>query len=270
MDKSTFEQFRTLIRSSCGISLSDEKIPLLMNRINKRLRALNLKDPKEYLNLVISDNEGNELVQLIDVVSTNVTHFYREAEHFTILADVLKEADSKKNLHKLRIWCAACSSGEEAYTLAITAKESLNLDSRHLDLKILATDISTRMLRSAAEGTYAQKQLDNMPAQIKQRYFSRVQGAQDSFLVDPNLKKFLSFRRLNLAETPYPLTGPLDIIFCRNVMIYFDRDLRQKISTEFSRLLRPGGLLFVSRSENLLGIKHDYKNFATAVYQKPE
>lgn len=267
MDKETFEQFRMLIRSNSGISLTEEKIPLLVNRINKRLRALNIREPREYLMLLKRDESGDELINLIDVISTNVTYFYREEEHFEVLKSVLKEMQEKRP-SRIRIWCAASSSGEEPFTIAITAYEALELEKSKIDFQILATDICTKVLNKALDGLYSGQQLERVPADIMQKYFTRIKDRTDLYAISPMLKKYVTYKRLNLSVFPFPLKGSLDIVFCRNVMIYFERELRQQITSEFERLLRPGGYLFLSRSENLLGIKHSLKNVETSVYQK--
>lgn len=268
MNDQLFEKFRELIHSESGIALTEEKRALLGNRINRRLRALNISSEKDYLDHVLMDKTGDELIKLLDAVSTNVTYFYREADHFDILSKELVELRSK-NKREIKLWCAAASSGEEPYTLSITAAEALK-SMPPAGFKLLATDISTKVLKHATTGIYQEKQLSKTPPEILKKYFSRTSAATDSdYQVNPKLKDCIKFRRLNLAQFPFPLKGPLDIIFCRNVMIYFDLELRTKIMQEFERLLAPGGLLFLSRSENLLGIKHGLNSAGSSVYRKP-
>lgn len=268
MDQKVFQEFREIIHRESGINLSEEKRPLLSNRMAKRIRSLGLKDEADYLQYVRNDRNGEELVELLDAISTNVTYFYREDEHFKILSDIFSswKAESKR---RVRMWCAAASSGEEPYTLAITAAEKLDL--ARLDYKFLATDICTQVLNHGATGLYDEKQFKQMPDAMKAKYFTRTKGRTDSTVAwqaSPALREQITFKRLNLAQFPYPLKGPLDVIFCRNVMIYFDNQLRQKIVREFERLLAPGGYLFVSRSENLLGLQTELKSIGTSVYQK--
>ena len=267
MDSTIFNEYRTLIIDHSGISLTEEKKTLLSNRITKRMQALNIGNPHEYLKVVQEDASGQELERLIDVVSTNVTSFYREATHFETLASIL---DEHKTLGKnsLRLWCAAASSGEEPYTLAITILEHFLKGNESADARILATDICTTVLRTAIAGCYNQKQVEAVPEHLQTKYFKKV--THDLYKVNPALPSLLLFKKLNLAQFPYPLSGPLDMIFCRNCMIYFERDLRCKIVKEFERLLAPGGHLFISHSENLVGFSHSLKRVASSVYQKPE
>lgn len=267
MEAVIFEKLRSLIERESGIHLTDEKRTLLSNRVQKRLRALNLPSVERYMEIIELDVSGEELVQLIDVVSTNVTYFWREHEHFEKLSRVLREYE-QQGKHKIRIWCAASSSGEEPYGIAMVAQGSLR--TAGCDFKILATDICTKVLRKAVVGRYQEKQLEKLPAELRQRYLSKIETDDElCWEVAQPIKNMVLFKKLNLSQFPYPLKGPLDIIFCRNVMIYFDLPLRQKIAEEFFRLLAPGGLLFLSLSENLLGFPHRFQSYSPAVFQKP-
>ncbi len=267
MDKETFQHFRTLIEGQCGIHLADEKHQLLANRIQKRMRSLSLSDHRQYLEIVESDLNGQELMRLLDVVSTNTTYFYREEKHFEIFGKMLEDMRATTR-QEIKVWCAASSSGEEPYTLAMTVAEHYK---GKAPVKILATDISTKVLAHAVAGRYEEVQLDKLPDRYIEKYFvQQEEGGRNYYHVIPELAQAVSFKRLNLAEHPLPLRGDLDFIFCRNVMIYFQIELRQKLISEFTRLLKPGGFLFLSHSENLLGITHTLKNYATAVYQKGE
>lgn len=268
MDLQIFERFRALIYKESGIVLHPEKITLLDNRIQKRLRELRLKDPGEYFQIIETDASGDELINLIDSISTNVTYFYREPDHFQTLAKVINEWKGAGTLSKLRIWCAAASSGEEPYTIAFTALE--NIDPVRTELKILGTDICTKVLRKAQEGRYPERELQAVPASARSRFLEVCPDAPgEMFQVKESVQQYLLFKKLNLTRYPYPLRGPLDIIFCRNVMIYFDGPTRQKIVTEFLRLLRPGGYLFLSHSESLLGIEHSLEPCGRSVFRKP-
>lgn len=263
MDQKTFVDFRDLIYRESGISLSDEKKQLLENRIAKRLKALSLKSEKQYLEIVESDLEGDELTQLIDVVSTNLTFFFRESSHFDHYMKVLQ---SMKDGHKreIKIWCAAASTGEEPYTLAMLAREVL--DGSGIDFKVLATDICTRVLKKAIRGVYEEKQFEKMPSALAQKYFSKISKEERSVI--DSVRSKVVFKRFNLAKYPYPLKGNIDIIFCRNVMIYFDIPTRGKCTNEFMKLLSPGGYFYLGQSENLLGITHTFKNIGSSIYQK--
>ncbi len=266
MDNQVFTELRQLIYSTSGISLSDDKRPLLANRIYKRLRHLGIESAADYLKTVLNDSSGAELNCLLDAISTNVTYFYREKEHFERLTEIIKE-HRKKVGQKLRIWCAASSSGEEPYTITMTVLEALG--GGQVDFKLLATDLNTTVLKQAIKGVYLNKDIRNVPVPILKTYFSKSSNAStDLWQIKDFLKQYVIFRRLNLIETPYPISGPVDVIFCRNVMIYFDQVVRKKVVDEMYRLLRPGGYLIVSKSENLLGLDHKFKSSKDSVYQK--
>ena len=262
MNTSVFKELCALIHKESGIYLPPEKEQLLTNRIQKRLRTLGLKNEEKYLEIIELDVSGQELTLLLDAISTNVTYFYREERHFEVLGELLKKHKAVSP-DEVKIWCAASSSGEEPYTLSMVASEV------GCKTKILATDISTRVLNKALGRCYEEKQLEKLPSSYRTKYFTKVSKEEETYFeVTNDVAERVVFKRLNLAKFPLPLQGGIDIIFCRNVMIYFNRDLRAKLIEEFSRLLKPGGHLFLSHSENLLGIEHSLKNITTAVYQK--
>lgn len=266
MDTETFEQFRKLIHAESGIKLLPQKLPLLASRISSRLRELNIKSASKYLEIIESDTSGEELIKLIDAISTNTTSFYREAKHFEVFAKLM-QAHIEEGHTSLKVWCAASSSGEEPYTLAITIKETIK--NKLVDAKILATDICTNVLKKAIQGEYSEENISRVPEDLKERYFSAIKTNDGiSWSASKQLRDILIFRKFNLAAFPYPLKGPIDFIFCRNVMIYFDRQLRQSIIDEMVPLLRPGGYLFLSHSENLLGINHNLATVASSVYRR--
>ena len=256
-----FNELRDLIHRESGIALTEEKKALLSSRLFKRLRALGLHDETEYLHRLKNDASGAELISLLDVISTNFTSFYREPDHFVVLADLARQWCNEKR--ELRLWCAAAASGEEPYTIAITLKESLTSEYR-----VLATDISTRALEKAQHGLYAAKHVENVPAALRKKYFTKIGTEEPEWQVNSELRSRILFRRLNLSRFPYPLRGDLDAIFCRNVMIYFTVALRQQIINELHRLLRPGGFLFLSHCENLLGMNHSFKPYSASVFRK--
>jgi chemotaxis protein methyltransferase CheR len=265
MDQSTFEQLRKIVYRESGIVLSDQKKPLLASRIQKRLRVLGLTTPAEYLRIFEVDANGEELVHLIDAISTNTTYFYRESEHFPIFRSLLRERIAA-GIPSTKVWCAAASSGEEPYTLAIEASEAIGSGQHHF--KLLATDICIDVLRRAVEGRYSREALNKVPEATRKKYFQNT-GAHE-FEVKSFVREKILYKRLNLIHVPYPLKGPLDIIFCRNVMIYFDVPTRAKIVAEFERLIAPNGYLFLSLSENLMGITHSFERVANSVYRKKE
>lgn len=262
-DLSVFQQ---ILHQKSGIVLVDSKRALVESRVTQRLRALGMSSYSEYLEFLNGDKTGEELVHLIDVISTNITKFFREKDHFELLDQLVGDWTSQ-GTRRLRVWSAACSTGEEPYTLAMTLHPHQLKHS--LDLKILATDISTRVLAHAQKGIYQGNRLDSVPVELQKKYFRRqIQNGDNAFAVSAQLKQMIMFRRLNFTVFPYPIKGVFDVIFCRNAMIYFDRDLRTRMVTEFARLLKPGGILMIGHSETLMGMEKVYRTLKPSVYQK--
>ncbi len=265
MEQKQFEKLKHIIHKESGIYLGPDKITLLANRLRKRMRALSLSNTEEYLEIIETDASGEELVALIDVVSTNHTFFYRERQHFDFLKKSLIERSPKAS-SDIKLWCAASSSGEEPYSLAITLSEAMK--ARKGSFKILATDICTRVLREASDGVYQLDQLNELsPAELKE-YF--IPLTNNFFKVNSSLRQSILFKRMNLSQFPYPLKGNFDYIFCRNVMIYFRDDLKEQIIERFTKLLKPGGYLVLGNSESIARLKHDLKTVGTSIYQKQE
>ncbi len=264
MDQSTFNSFRAIVYDKSGISLADNKIALVKARLGKRMRALGIEDHREYLQYVKQDNKGEEIIKLLDVISTNVTSFFREAVHFEVLSKVVSEwlAQGQK---RFRFWSAAASTGEEPYSLAMTLLETFN--GQRVDAKILATDISTKVLSQCQQGNYQQEKFESVPAPLKNRYFAPCRdGATFSYTANAEMKNMIVFKRLNLSKPPFPMHGPLDVVFCRNVMIYFDNKVRMNLLNEISRLLKPGGYLMVGHAESLAGMLSELKTFKPSIY----
>jgi chemotaxis protein methyltransferase CheR len=265
IDEKTFQEFADLIYDKAGIHLGPHKRALLTSRLAKRMRKLGIQDFRHYYEHIRKDQTQNELVKLLDAISTNVTQFYREPRHFEILHDLARNWEDQGQA-RFRIWCAAASSGEEPYTIAITLAEALR-NSR--DARILATDISTQVLETAQTGIYTKKRLHKVPAKLMERYFHRVRGnEEETFRVNSAIKDMIQFKRLNLATPPFPMRGPLDVIFCRNVMIYFDNTVRKHLLDEMYRLLKPGGYLMVGHAESLSGMLSHFKSVEPSVYVK--
>ncbi|MCW8130058.1 MAG: methyltransferase domain-containing protein [Planctomycetota bacterium] len=267
MEKKTFDRFRDLIYSHSGIALTEGKEALVSARIGRRIRALNLPDHEAYLDLISRPNAGEEMVQLLDAISTNVTSFYREPAHFSLLQEqIARWLDAGQK--RIRIWCAASSTGEEPYTLAITLREAMA--GRDVDAKILATDISTRVLAQAQAGRYDARKMTGMPPVLRERYFEKTkQDGETWYQATAELRGLITFSRLNLAKPPFPMHGPFDAVFCRNVMIYFDNVVRTRLLKEIFRLVRSGGFLMVGHSESLTGLVSEFKSIQPAVYVKP-
>ncbi len=265
MDSATFERLRTIIYDSSGISLRETKEAMVSARIAKRMRALGLETHEQYLR-VLEHDDGGETTRFLDVISTNVTSFFRESQHFDFLRDVLT-ARQRSGISKIRIWSAAASTGEEALSAAMVAWDVFG--ARPVDCKILATDISTRALVKAQQGIYDELQMENVPEQLRRRFFVRMRdGNVTRYRACVELMGRIVYRRLNLSRPPFPMRGPLDVVFCRNVMIYFDNEVRNRLIKEIYRLLQPGGYLFTGHAESLNSLKTDFVCIRPTIYQK--
>lgn len=263
IDRETFGLFADLIYREAGIRLNQQKTTLVSTRLMKRMRRLNIDEFRTYYDVLSRDETGDELMQLLNVISTNTTHFFRENPHFEFLkTEIAGLAD--KGQQTIRIWCAASSTGEEPYSLAITAQESMSSGQQ---CRILATDISTDVLKRARMGRYVEKAAEDMPAHILLKYFRRE---KDNGIIEANasLKRMIKFARLNLSQSPYNISAPLDFIFCRNVMIYFDAVVRDKLFSEFTRILKPGGFLIVGHAESNCAPRKGLRLLRSSIYQK--
>lgn len=265
-----------IVHKHCGINLHQGKKELMRARLAKRLRMGGFETVKEYMDYVIADKSGAAFTELIDSLSTNLTSFYRESSHFDYLREVylpqLAQRKSHKNSNVIRAWSSACSSGEEPYTLAITLLEEFGRkapNGQNWDVRILATDISTRVLRMAEAGIYERSRVDPVPANLKAKYLvpNRIEG-QQVFQASQALRSIVRFRHMNLMDN-WPFTGPFDIIFCRNVMIYFDKPTQQRLVNRFYDCLDPGGLLFTGHSESLTGVNHKLRYVQPTIYSRP-
>ncbi|MEN6308355.1 MAG: protein-glutamate O-methyltransferase CheR [Anaerohalosphaeraceae bacterium] len=265
-----FEQISALVYEHCGIDLHDGKKELVRSRLGKLLRQKEFSSFADYYRYVLSDSSKSAMTELTDAISTNLTSFFRESQHFDFVSQTLiPELAAKKTgrAQKIRCWSAGCSSGEEPYTIAITLLESLH-QSSDWDIKILATDISSRVLQRASEGIYDAERVAPVPAAAKNRYLSKVRcNGQHLFQVNPILQKMIVFKYLNLME-PWPFKGPMDFIFCRNVMIYFDKPTQQKLVNRYWDVLEHGGYLFTGHSESLTGITHKFRYVQPTIYRK--
>jgi chemotaxis protein methyltransferase CheR len=263
--QAAFKRLANLIYNEAGICLGDHKQALVSARLGKRLRFLGIEDYDEYYDYVIKDHSRNELSRVLDAISTNVTYFFREPDHFDFLTSLVQKWESIRQ-KRFRLWSAACSTGEEPYTMALTLSEALR---NVRDVKILATDISVSVLEAAKRGEYEAKKLEKLPEKILSKYFSPVGSKREKkFRVDRRIKKMIQFSWLNLSTPPYPMKGPFDVIFCRNVMIYFDRTVKKRILQDMHRLLKPGGFLIVGHAEGLSGIASRFISVKPSVYIK--
>ncbi len=269
MTKREFDKFRELIYDHLGISLSDQKVSLLQSRLGKVAKKKGMNSYKELYNY-FNENRGTASdVELEDAITTNVTSFFRESNQWVYLKKYFKDYLADKRDRRLRIWSAACSSGEEPYSIAIFLHENLQ-NFAAWDIKILATDISDDILKKAIRGIYTEKEIEGVPKHILNRYFKKIKtSGLDTYAIDQKLKNMITFRKFNLVYGNYGMfKNPIDIIFCRNVMIYFDKDVQAKINMHLSNLLCSDGLLLIGHSESVPYTVKGLKLAESSVYMK--
>jgi chemotaxis protein methyltransferase CheR len=272
MRDSEFEFIRSLVYQHSRIQLGPDKRELVSARLGKRLRATSIKSIGEYCRWLKGPALDDELSHLIDAISTNHTFFFRESAHFDFLRDkVLPEMKQRSRLERwsrLNVWSAACSSGEEPYSIAITLADALQASG--WPWQIEATDISTRILEKAQNAVYRSDVVSKLPAVSVRTYFQKGIGPESgNYRVKPVLRERVNFRHLNLLQGDLPFSEPFHVIFCRNVMIYFDRPTQEELVNKLSRMLVPGGYLFVGHSESLTGIKHSLQLVRSAIHRRP-
>lgn len=259
-----FDQISELAFQQCGIDLRRGKQELVQARVGKKIRQGQFGSFKEYYRHVENDPTGQELVALLDALTTNFTSFLREAAHFEFLRKTILPGISGP----IRIWSAACSSGEEPFTIAFSLLEELGI-SRASRIKILASDLSKRMLEAASRGTYPAERFSDCPQDWRGKYLLRGTGSSEGwYRVKPAVRSLIEFRRLNLMETFHP-PNLFQVIFCRNVMIYFDKPTQEQVVNRLAGCLEPGGYLLIGHSESLTGLNHPYDYVKPAVYRKP-
>ncbi|MCL2701434.1 MAG: protein-glutamate O-methyltransferase CheR [Phycisphaerae bacterium] len=268
LTEAQFKAISALVKSICGIDLHDGKRELVKARLAKRIRLLGLTTFDEYIQVIRDDSSGNELTSMLDSLSTNLTFFFRETAHFEYLRTVAipRLIEHRRPQGKLRLWSAGCSTGEEPYSLAMLLAEHFP-ELRSWDVRILATDLSTRVLAQAREGMYDASRVGQVPAALAQKYFTPNDDDGQTFRVCDEVRSKVTFARLNLMER-WPMKGPFDFIFCRNVMIYFDKPTQETLVRNFYDLLAPGCLLMIGHSESLTGIAQAFQYVRPAVYQK--
>ncbi|HUX89147.1 MAG TPA: CheR family methyltransferase [Gallionellaceae bacterium] len=260
--KKDFDRVSKLIYDHAGISLSDSKQELVYSRLSRRLRATGINNFAEYLALLESDDEA-EWEQFANSLTTNLTSFFREAHHFPVLAEHLRALRGK---HPISLWCSAASTGEEAYTMAMTVLDTLGRDASQVS--IVATDIDTKVLATAGAGVYPEERIEKLPDDVVKRFFLRGTGAQAGMVrVRQELRDMVTFRQLNLLDSNWSVRAPLDVIFCRNVMIYFDKQTQLAILKKFAPMLRSNGLLFAGHSESFHHADEYFKLRGKTVYE---
>ncbi|MDD2365272.1 MAG: protein-glutamate O-methyltransferase [Desulfuromonadaceae bacterium] len=268
-----FSRFSSFIYDYVGIKMPPAKKTMLEARLQKRLKANSIHSFEEYSNYVFSaEGRVAELIHLIDVVTTNKTDFFREPGHFdymvkTALPNIL-QARGDVFRDPVRIWSAGCSTGEEPYTLAIVLSE-FAASRPEFKAAIMASDICTQVLQIAKNGIYPEERTDPIPLNLKKKYLTRSREKSKSLVrIAPHLRSMISFRRLNFMDDDFGISEKMDIIFCRNVVIYFDKPTQQTLMRKFYKQLKPGGYLFIGHSETLSGLDVDFKAVASTVYRK--
>ena len=263
LETTHFNQIKTLLYETSGIDLKPGKENLVKNRLASRLRTLGLNDFDHYLSYIEQDRSKQELTILIDSMTTNKTSFFRETPHFEFIEKKLLPIWSRKT--SVRLWSAGCSSGEEPYSLSMLLLDKLANPS---SARILATDISDTILNTARKATYSQEQIADVPAPYKKTYLQmNTQGGQSLFSVAQQVRSLVRFANLNLMA-PWPMKGPLDLILCRNVMIYFDRPTQERLINRYYDMLSPGGHLFIGHSESMSSVQHSYDYIQPAIYRR--
>jgi len=262
--RADFQRVRRLLQESAGIALHDCKQELVYSRLARRLRALGLDRFDAYLDRVEADEA--ELARFVNALTTNLTAFFREPHHFEYLSRVLVPQWRRERREPMRIWSAGCSTGEEAYSIAMTLAEAL-ADGRP-GFRILATDLDTDVLAKAEAGIYARDRVEGLDRARLKRWFQRGRGRREGWMrVVPELREHIRFRPLNLFER-WPMRHPLDVIFCRNVAIYFDKPTQRTLYRRFHQALAPGGHLFVGHAESLFRVCDDFERVGQSVYRK--
>ena len=262
-NKADFRFIASLVHEKTGIVLAEHKEDMVYARIARRLRSLNLHSFRDYCSLL--DDRGEEMGHFVNAVTTNMTSFYREKYHFEHLRDmVLKPMmNNPPSNRRVRLWSAACSSGAEAYSMALCCLEAFG-DMAGWDVKILATDIDTRMLEKAQNGIYSTEEVSPIPVALRQKY---TQAAGDHMQMSEEVRKLITFKQLNLIES-WPFKGPFDVVFCRNVVIYFDKPTQRVLFENIAKRIRPEGWLYIGHSETLHGISQRFEIRGKTLYQR--
>ncbi len=270
LSDSEFVSLRTLIYDRFGINLTEKKRTLLVGRLQKLVRKHDFENFSQYYQYVINDSSGKALVELVDRISTNHTAFFRESAHFDFLRETALpetvERHRQTGNRDLRIWSAGCATGEEAYTLVMVMMEFFGMEYANWNAGLLATDISPEALRTASAGTYSEERVESIPASIRRKYVAK--GENEKWIIKQNVRSEITFRRFNLMNPQLPFKKQFDLIFCRNVMIYFDQPTKDALIHRLAGFTAPGGYLFIGHSESLERKGCPYQFVKPAVYRK--
>ncbi|HTB66953.1 MAG TPA: protein-glutamate O-methyltransferase CheR [Steroidobacteraceae bacterium] len=263
-EEEDFEAISALVKSLTGINLTRQKRELVYGRLAVRLRAMGLRTFREYRRVVAEDVQ--EQIRMCNAITTNLTYFFREPHHFEHLRDqVLPVHCERANQKRLRVWSAGCSSGEEAYSIAMILLESLP-QLQNWNVRILATDLDSDMLETAVAGEYSADRVKGLSETRLRRFFTEHKDrGGTTYVIRPEVRRMVTFKKLNLMQR-LPMTGPLDVVFCRNTVIYFDKDTQRDLFARIAPLQRPGDLLYLGHSESLLSVSNDYESIGHTTY----
>ncbi len=269
LSPANFRRLAEFIQTYSGIKMPSSKLTMLEGRLRRRMRATRIDDVNDYCRYLFDDNGiETEVVHLIDAVTTNKTEFFREPTHFTYMAEHALPAIAKTGRRNIKTWSAACSMGAEPYTMAMVMEEFCSVN-RGVDYSILATDLCTEVLAQAVSGRYADAMIEPVPKDLRQRYVMRARDPKRREVrITPGLRSRLSFARLNLMDSRYPVDEDMDLIFCRNILIYFDKPTQAHVLSRLCQHLRPGGYLFLGHSESIVGIDLPVEPVASTVFRK--
>ncbi|MBE7410942.1 MAG: protein-glutamate O-methyltransferase [Leptospiraceae bacterium] len=270
-----FNYIKDLVYEKAGIFLPPHKKIMVQSRLNSRLRANSMNNFKDYVSKLKNDKAFYEVevLEIINKITTNKTDFFRENHHFEYLTNTFfpeKEKILQKfSVKKVRIWSSACSTGEEPYSIAITVEEYLKTK-KSFEVKIFASDIDTNVIETAKKGIYKQDRLETVSDEFKKKYFKKVSEKNGviEYEVSQNLKNLIEFKKVNLLEAPFPFKEKFDIIFCRNVIIYFDKPTQKRLFSNFHSMLEDDGILIIGHSETLFGISDDFGFLGKTIYKK--
>ena len=267
-----FHKIARFMEENVGIKMPESKRLMIQARLSSRLKALHFANFNQYIDYVFANHKDGqeEMILMIDALTTNLTHFFRENTHFEYMTNFVLPEFHSKGLQKLEIWSAGCSSGEEPYTLSIVMNEYLKAHQRQfLDFRILATDISTKVLTKAINAVYAMSSVDKLSYDMKKKYFLKSRNKEKALVrVKEEVRNRVNFQRLNFMDANYSQCGMKNIIFCRNVLIYFDKPTQEAVVRKLVNQLVPGGYLFLGHSETIFGMNLPLKNMAPTVFRK--
>lgn len=267
---SDFRFIAQMLKERAGIVLADHKRNMVYSRLAKRLRELKMNSFSDYIELLNGPDGDNEIGTTLNALTTNLTKFFRESHHFDHLKSVVAPAArgaTKPGLRpRLRIWSAGCSSGEEPYSIAMTLLQGVS-DIAKWDAKILATDIDTNMVNRASQGIYERRSVEAIPGQARSQFAKPIRGDDDKFQMSERVRALITFKPLNLLHA-WPMKGPFDLIFCRNVVIYFDKETQRKLFDRYADILRDDAFLYIGHSESLFNVTDRFKLVGQSIYQK--